>query len=114
MYSSSDPVYAFFFFKHNTAYEMRISDWSSDVCSSDLRISHRVLGVGALAAPAQIDRDHAPFAGQPIRQRLEIARVARQTGQAHDRRAPVGIGVTPRIVPIMEPEAVAQIGRAHV
>src|SRR3546814_7720067 len=26
----------FFFFKHNTAYEMRISDWSSDVCSSDL------------------------------------------------------------------------------
>src|SRR3546814_10807376 len=26
-----------FFFKHKTAYEMRISDWSSDVCSSDLR-----------------------------------------------------------------------------
>src|SRR3546814_10515178 len=29
----------FFFFKQKTAYEMRISDWSSDVCSSDL--SHR-------------------------------------------------------------------------
>src|SRR3546814_2707881 len=28
----------FFFFKQKTAYEMRISDWSSDVCSSDLRI----------------------------------------------------------------------------
>src|SRR3546814_9631960 len=28
--------YVFFFFKHKTAYEMRISDWSSDVCSSDL------------------------------------------------------------------------------
>src|SRR3546814_12300499 len=27
----------FFFFKQKTAYEMRISDWSSDVCSSDLR-----------------------------------------------------------------------------
>src|SRR3546814_1299511 len=26
----------FFLFKHETAYEMRISDWSSDVCSSDL------------------------------------------------------------------------------
>src|SRR3546814_6770939 len=26
----------FFFFKHKTSYEMRISDWSSDVCSSDL------------------------------------------------------------------------------
>src|SRR3546814_9265418 len=29
----------FFFFKHKTAYELRISDWSSDVCSSDLRIA---------------------------------------------------------------------------
>src|SRR3546814_9265854 len=31
----------FFFFKQKTAYEMRISDWSSDVCSSDLaRFDH--------------------------------------------------------------------------
>src|SRR3546814_3664748 len=29
-------VLLFFFFKQKTAYEMRISDWSSDVCSSDL------------------------------------------------------------------------------
>src|SRR3546814_5012904 len=29
----------FFFFKQKTAYEMRISDWSSDVCSSDLNRS---------------------------------------------------------------------------
>src|SRR3546814_8087929 len=29
-------VFFFFFFKQKTAYEMRISDWSSDVCSSDL------------------------------------------------------------------------------
>src|SRR3546814_16771646 len=29
-------MFVFFFFKHKTAYEMRISDWSSDVCSSDL------------------------------------------------------------------------------
>src|SRR3546814_10450180 len=28
--------FGFFFFKQKTAYEMRISDWSSDVCSSDL------------------------------------------------------------------------------
>src|SRR3546814_16166673 len=28
--------FVFFFFKQKTAYEMRISDWSSDVCSSDL------------------------------------------------------------------------------
>src|SRR3546814_4549113 len=30
----------FFFFKQKTAYEMRISDWSSDVCSSDLDRPH--------------------------------------------------------------------------
>src|SRR3546814_5449420 len=30
-------VSVFFFFKQKTAYEMRISDWSSDVCSSDLQ-----------------------------------------------------------------------------
>src|SRR3546814_2650047 len=29
-------MFYFFFFKQKTAYEMRISDWSSDVCSSDL------------------------------------------------------------------------------
>src|SRR3546814_4937294 len=31
-----------FFFKQKTAYEMRISDWSSDVCSSDLVTSDRI------------------------------------------------------------------------
>src|SRR3546814_7820059 len=34
-------IWFFFFFKQKTAYEMRISDWSSDVCSSDLRIAER-------------------------------------------------------------------------
>src|SRR3546814_899662 len=34
-------VLCFFFFKQKTAYEMRISDWSSDVCSSDLLDSDR-------------------------------------------------------------------------
>src|SRR3546814_13355864 len=32
--------FVFFFFKQKTAYEMRISDWSSDVCSSDLIIPY--------------------------------------------------------------------------
>src|SRR3546814_6666483 len=34
----------FFFFKQKTAYEMRISDWSSDVCSSDLQCSGSLAG----------------------------------------------------------------------
>src|SRR3546814_1997358 len=40
----------FFFFKQKTAYEMRISDWSSDVCSSDLLV--RVIEQRRFAAPA--------------------------------------------------------------
>src|SRR3546814_16812726 len=34
-------MFVFFFFKQKTAYEMRISDWSSDVCSSDLYLHER-------------------------------------------------------------------------
>src|SRR3546814_10821498 len=37
----------FFFFKQETAYELRISDWSSDVCSSDLRRMAGDAGRGA-------------------------------------------------------------------
>src|SRR3546814_15475487 len=43
----------FFFFKQKTAYEMRISDWSSDVCSSDL---HDVL-LGEAFDGAAVDAD---------------------------------------------------------
>src|SRR3546814_1889105 len=35
----------FFFFKQKTAYEMRISDWSSDVCSSDLHVETATRGI---------------------------------------------------------------------
>src|SRR3546814_7752812 len=37
LYFTLCNIFVFFFFKQKTAYEMRISDWSSDVCSSDLR-----------------------------------------------------------------------------
>src|SRR3546814_1623383 len=43
----------FFFFKQKTAYEMRISDWSSDVCSSDLT-GGRLSGDGGVAGLSQI------------------------------------------------------------
>src|SRR3546814_6452997 len=41
-------MFVFFFFKQKTAYEMRISDWSSDVCSSDLAGDDELLALGAL------------------------------------------------------------------
>src|SRR3546814_4283583 len=52
----------FFFFKQKTAYEMRISDWSSDVCSSDLldegvrplRMAARQQPGGRISLPAII------------------------------------------------------------
>src|SRR3546814_7782759 len=55
----------FFLFKQKTAYEMRISDWSSDVCSSDLGLAvllealpvdqrHRHLGAVACGGPGAL------------------------------------------------------------
>src|SRR3546814_6928235 len=51
----------FVFFKQKTAYEMRISDWSSDVCSSDLlgELLHVVVdGVAVVVVGNQVDRLH--------------------------------------------------------
>src|SRR3546814_12502375 len=48
-------MFVFFFFKQKTAYEMRISDWSSDVCSSDLALKR---------AAARLRRLHTPFTQQ--------------------------------------------------
>src|SRR3546814_1061843 len=45
----------FFFFKQKTAYEMRISDWSSDVCSSDLGLGGDLgAGIGFLFGDAPV------------------------------------------------------------
>src|SRR3546814_18146958 len=59
-----------FFFKQKTAYEIRISDWSSDVCSSDLRSALLVLGLAEhhLALPVA----HWPVAA-PVGQHLQAA-----------------------------------------
>src|SRR3546814_7345800 len=49
----------FFFFKQKTAYEMRISDWSSDVCSSDLLTAQEgeLQGLGFANAIAAMSKD---------------------------------------------------------
>src|SRR3546814_8576785 len=49
-----------FFFKQKTAYEMRISDWSSDVCSSDLLRSQRNLVGAGRAKEFDMLAGHAP------------------------------------------------------
>src|SRR3546814_8917719 len=88
----------FFFFKQKTAYEMRISDWSSDVCSSDLTGKMRVVAIGA--------RERARH---------------RQFGQRPQQRvvAQVGGDVALHVVaertleiPALRPLVIDQIGRA--
>src|SRR3546814_20922579 len=58
-----------FFFKQKTAYELRISDWSSDVCSSDLfnwssrnnrRVANRLVAVSIKPMCHQVSRSAAP------------------------------------------------------
>src|SRR3546814_4925268 len=56
-------LFCFFFFKQKTAYEMRISDWSSDVCSSDLAkhdhqpdIEHRASADPQDGEPCEVER----------------------------------------------------------
>src|SRR3546814_7193847 len=63
----------FFFFKQKTAYEMRISDWSSDVCSSDLCREWQVFGQEA-AFKVQDNRQWAI----PLEQRSEERRVGQE------------------------------------
>src|SRR3546814_18596715 len=57
----------FFFFKQKTAYDVRISDWSSDVCSSDLVIDE-ILLQRAITDPAFVARTavHVDHRGQPV------------------------------------------------
>src|SRR3546814_2381987 len=56
----------FFFFKQKTAYEMRISDWSSDVCSSDLGSGRRIKGRhGNIHDRARVPAETATCASRP-------------------------------------------------
>src|SRR3546814_4963528 len=74
----------FFYFKHKTAYEMRFSDWSSDVCSSDLPqvgngAVHRIVAVEGTAPDLDqqlIGADH--FAGMFGKRRSEERRVGKE------------------------------------
>src|SRR3546814_3947618 len=73
-------AFTLFFFKQKTAYEMRISDWSSDVCSSDLRPAGEA-GVAGCAACAHAGARRT--GGGVTRQRLRKRPDAR-LGQCAD------------------------------
>src|SRR3546814_1420366 len=72
-------LYFRFFFKQKTAYEMRISDWSSDVCSSDLKDNTTVVdGAGARSdidarvaqIRAQIETTTSDYDREKLRERV--------------------------------------------
>src|SRR3546814_2434165 len=122
----------FFFFKQKTAYERRISDWSSDVCSSDLlgvvaeeadldirRHDRQRIAAGALGRLAQRaelggEVFRRPRAGRPPAIGVTAGDVehARATGADPDARelACVRFGIEARVMEFEELE----IGRAHV
>src|SRR3546814_8864458 len=64
-----------FFFKQKTAYEMRISDWSSDVCSSDLPLMPKATAVWLVDNTTLTFRQIAEFCGL---HELEIKAIADQ------------------------------------
>src|SRR3546814_16850931 len=111
----------FFFFKQKTAYEMRISDWSSDVCSSDLhqrRTGSAVRAYGRVADPTRIDawrlraRRGIPCAlpgldQYPVGAQGRAARTPDQRPSGHAGAAP-GAWLMTRFVSLM----CAQVGRA--
>src|SRR3546814_2937067 len=74
-------MFVVFFFKQKTAYELRISDWSSDVCSSDL-LGLAVVAVALLMAFGMIDIDQTKSA--------QLPKVTIEGGQAPRFQADVG------------------------
>src|SRR3546814_20280244 len=88
-----------FFFQQKTAYEMRIRGWSSDVCSSDLEIKHRVDALG----PAL---DHLGHLARPPRE-VKAQAQRMKMAEGRDRQ------FARRILPDSLEDDVAQIVEQH-
>src|SRR3546814_8752395 len=72
----------FFFFKQKTAYEMRISDWSSDVCSSDLtKLKERVA-----ALQMSVDATVGSIKEQLLSQQKEVASQLSESSEETNKR----------------------------
>src|SRR3546814_6666516 len=81
LYVFSQVPCIFFFFKQKTAYEMRISDWSSDVCSSDLTRTRRCVFAAAakiLHVGLQLDHPHGRMAVAGLSRRSPYSATVRR------------------------------------
>src|SRR3546814_8640128 len=99
-----------FFFKQKTAYEMRISDWSSDVCSSDLREAQHRNQRGAREIDAHgIEEAEEGFDRDPDREDAEDQRRG-EAGQIADL---AGAEAVTRIVAMLFGIAIGERGQAE-
>src|SRR3546814_10513478 len=100
-----------FFFKQKTAYEMRISDWSSDVCSSDLmaQVPGAIVGAGTVLNPKQLDQ--AMEAGAQF---IVSPGLTKPLGKAAVKSGIAFLPGTATAGDIMRGMDMGQIGRAHV
>src|SRR3546814_5300601 len=78
--------FLFFFFKQKTAYEMRISDWSSDVCSSDLLAQCQGWHLGRRNPQPHAAHHAEPCGGVPHRGNPERGREENPRGACWLRR----------------------------
>src|SRR3546814_402960 len=111
----------FFFFKQKTAYEMRISDWSSDVCSSDLNDAVGAVGrwllPGVAVPPAQPHVELARGVGRDLREasaHLDVA--VRVDGvEHHETHRGVGLQIAELLAPrrMREQQSVARPFEPH-
>src|SRR3546814_5657420 len=106
---SSDVFYLFFilfFFKQKTAYEIRISDWSSDVCSSDLSDQHLTINAGVRSAvykvytPDFVKQNEKNFLNNPFKNEyifdLHAASLATKKGRT------VALGTTTDVIAVLK------------
>src|SRR3546814_7698710 len=98
-----------FFFKQKTAYEMRISDWSSDVCSSDLFLQRRLYPTDWRQTPPSV-RPADPFS-MARTQRRERADLSQRVARPHAHLSRSALAGALRRTPL---RCLAEIGRAHV
>src|SRR3546814_10362658 len=76
-----------FFFKQKTAYEMRISDWSSDVCSSDLKFRSSWSSV-AVSTPSMLSVNHYLWSNKEywIKRLFALPLLIRRHNRSEERR----------------------------
>src|SRR3546814_8640216 len=104
--------FCIFFFKQKTAYEMRISDWSSDVCSSDLEILF--LDEPTAGVDVELRRDMWAMVRSLRDRGVTIILTTHYIEEAEEMADRVGVISKGKLILVEEKQALIKIGRARV